>query len=144
MICQVCKGLSSPQRCDQFTHSRAPLDSTYQDHTFALSIPLELDDDDVDSLKLEHLSWSCLLAHAWWRLLQNSPIHQYGRNTLRHIFTLPQSSNRCQASSIWYLHVDHLEVAPHNLDVDHHMTPTMRSCDPSWYTTSLECWSTCT
>ena len=56
--------------------SRAPLDSTviypitqspnntmrpvkwktYQDYTFALSIPLELDDDDTDFLKLEHLS----------------------------------------------------------------------------------------
>ena len=28
MICQQCKGLSSPQRCDQVTHLRAPLDST--------------------------------------------------------------------------------------------------------------------
>ena len=56
--------------------SRAPLDSTviypitqspnntmrpvkgitYQEHTFALSIPLELDDDDLDHLKMEHLS----------------------------------------------------------------------------------------
>jgi len=74
MICQVCKGLSSPQRFDQVTHLRAPLDSTaidpitrspksmrpvkwktYQDHTFALSIPLELYDDDLDSLKLDPL-----------------------------------------------------------------------------------------
>jgi hypothetical protein len=29
---------------------------TYQEHTFALRIPLELDDDDLVSLKLEHLS----------------------------------------------------------------------------------------
>jgi hypothetical protein len=29
---------------------------TYQDHTFALRIPLELDDDGLDSLKLKHLS----------------------------------------------------------------------------------------
>jgi hypothetical protein len=28
----------------------------YQEHTFALRIPLELDDDDLVSLKLEHLS----------------------------------------------------------------------------------------
>jgi hypothetical protein len=28
----------------------------YQDHTFALHIPLELDDDGLDSLKLEHNS----------------------------------------------------------------------------------------
>ena len=31
-------------------------DKTYQDHTFALHIPLELDDDDLVLLKLEHLS----------------------------------------------------------------------------------------
>jgi hypothetical protein len=29
---------------------------TYQEHTFALHIPLELDDDGLVSLKLEHLS----------------------------------------------------------------------------------------
>ena len=28
----------------------------YQDHTFDLSIPLELDDEDLDLLKMEHLS----------------------------------------------------------------------------------------
>jgi hypothetical protein len=28
----------------------------YQDHTFALRIPLELEDDGLDSLKMEHLS----------------------------------------------------------------------------------------
>jgi hypothetical protein len=34
---------------------------TYQDHTFALRIPLELDDDSLVSLKLDHLSWLRLL-----------------------------------------------------------------------------------
>jgi hypothetical protein len=34
---------------------------SYQDHTFALCITLELDDDGLVSFKLEHLSWSCLL-----------------------------------------------------------------------------------
>jgi hypothetical protein len=29
---------------------------TYQDYTFALRILLELDDDDLDSLRMEHLS----------------------------------------------------------------------------------------
>jgi hypothetical protein len=29
---------------------------TYQYHTFALRNPLELDDDGLDSLKMEHLS----------------------------------------------------------------------------------------
>jgi hypothetical protein len=28
----------------------------YKDHTFALRIPLELDNEGLDSLKLEHLS----------------------------------------------------------------------------------------
>jgi hypothetical protein len=41
----------------------------YQDHTFDLRIPLELDDDGLDFLKLKHLSWSFLLACAWWRYL---------------------------------------------------------------------------
>jgi hypothetical protein len=36
----------------------------YQDHTFALHIPLELDDDSLHFLKLKHLSRSCLLARA--------------------------------------------------------------------------------
>jgi hypothetical protein len=36
----------------------------YQDHTFALRIPLEQDDDGLDSLKMEHLPCSCLLARA--------------------------------------------------------------------------------
>jgi hypothetical protein len=38
----------------------------YQDHTFALCIPLELDDDGIVSFKLEHLSWSCLLGEVLW------------------------------------------------------------------------------
>jgi hypothetical protein len=33
----------------------------YQDHTFALRIPLELDGDDLDLLKLDYLSWLRLL-----------------------------------------------------------------------------------
>jgi hypothetical protein len=36
----------------------------YQDHTFALRITLELDDDGLDSLKMGHLSLSSLLARA--------------------------------------------------------------------------------
>jgi hypothetical protein len=33
----------------------------YQDHTFALRIPLDLDYDDLDLLKLDYLSWLRLL-----------------------------------------------------------------------------------
>ena len=47
---------------------------TYQDYTFALSIPLELDVDGLAFLKMEHLSWLLLLALAWWRLANGSPI----------------------------------------------------------------------
>ena len=39
------------------THTMRPVkEKTYQDHTFALRIPLELDDDDLVIFKLEHLS----------------------------------------------------------------------------------------
>jgi hypothetical protein len=35
---------------------RPTIKKPYQDHTFALHIPLELDEDGLDSLKMEHLS----------------------------------------------------------------------------------------
>jgi hypothetical protein len=39
------------------TNTKRPVrKKTYKEHTFALRIPLELDDDGVVSLKLEHLS----------------------------------------------------------------------------------------
>jgi hypothetical protein len=38
----------------------------YQDHTFSLHIPLELDDDGLVSLKLDHLSWLRLLGEVLW------------------------------------------------------------------------------
>jgi hypothetical protein len=46
----------------------------YQEHTFSLCIPLELDDDGLVSLKLDHLSRLRLLAQASQRLLQILPI----------------------------------------------------------------------
>ena len=70
----------SPNDTIKLLTSRAPLDSTaiypkpglpnnmrpvkektYQEQTFALRIPLELDDDGLDLLKMEHLSWLRLL-----------------------------------------------------------------------------------
>ena len=75
---QGCNGLSSLQRYDKATHLRAPLDSTaidpitrspnnYHYETGKIENlsranlclahgPLELDDDDLDLLKLDHLS----------------------------------------------------------------------------------------
>jgi hypothetical protein len=38
----------------------------YQDHTFALCIPLELDGDDLDLLELDYLSWLRLLSEVLW------------------------------------------------------------------------------
>jgi hypothetical protein len=39
------------------SHTMRPVrEKPYQDHTFALRIPLELDEDGLDSLKREHLS----------------------------------------------------------------------------------------
>ena len=74
---QGCNGLSSLRRNDKATHLRAPLDSTaidpitrspnYHHETGKIEnlsranlclahSPLELDDDDLDLLKLDHLS----------------------------------------------------------------------------------------
>ena len=79
---QGCNGLSSLRKIRSGYSSRAPLDSTATDpitrspnyHYGTGKIenlsreklclahgPLELDDDDIDSLKLDHLSWLCWL-----------------------------------------------------------------------------------
>ena len=93
--CQVCKGLSSLRtirssysfespswKCGIYPIIRSLINTIrpvkkkpYQGHTFALRNPLELDDDDLDHLKLDHLSW---LRSAWWRLVKCSPIHNMG------------------------------------------------------------------
>jgi hypothetical protein len=80
---------------------------SYQDHTFALRIPLEIDDDDLVSLKLDHLCWLHLLGE-----VLRSPILHYERDSSRSIFTCPLSPNAYRASSIWYLLDAYLEVAP--------------------------------
>jgi hypothetical protein len=72
----------------------------YQEHTFALRILLELDDDDVVSLKLEHLSWSCLLGEV---LRIAPPYSTMGETLFKHVFTYTWSQYRWQASSIWSL-----------------------------------------
>ena len=79
---QGCNGLSSLRMIRSSYSSRAPLDSTaidpitrspnYHHETGKIENlsranlclahgPLELDDDDLDSLKLDHLSWLCWL-----------------------------------------------------------------------------------
>jgi hypothetical protein len=60
----------------------------YQEHTFAFCIPLELDDDRLDFLKLEHLSWSCLLGEV---LRIAPPYTTMGKTLFKHIFTYPWS-----------------------------------------------------
>ena len=90
---------------------RPAKDKTYQDHTFR--IPLEIDDDDLVLvlLKLEHLSWLCMLALAWWSLVDCSPMLLWERLSFRLIFTSPWSPYEWQASSIWSLRDVHLELA---------------------------------
>jgi hypothetical protein len=53
----------------------------YQDHTFALRIPLEIDDDDLVSLKLDRLSWLRLLG----KVLQIAPPYSTMGETLVEI-----------------------------------------------------------
>ena len=81
---------------------RSVKEKTYQDHTFALRIPLELDDDDLVLLKLEHLSWLCMLALAWWSLVNCSPILLCERLSFRHIFTSPFGWKATSIWSLWY------------------------------------------
>ena len=95
MICQVCKGLSSPQRCDQVTNLRAPLDST-SIYLIALSRSYLCLEHSTWvgwrlswSLQVVHLSWLCVQAHAWWRLLQILPHAHNGRVSLSSIFMYP-------------------------------------------------------
>jgi hypothetical protein len=65
----------------------------YQENKFTLHIPLVF-------LKLEHLSWSCLLG----KVLRIAPPYTtMGKTFFKHIFTYPWSQYIWQASSIWYL-----------------------------------------
>ena len=68
----------------------------YQYHTFSLRIPLKLDDDNLDLLKWEHLSW---LRFARWRLIDCSPIRHYGRScSLDHYL---QKGDKVQACDLF-------------------------------------------
>jgi hypothetical protein len=70
----------------------------YQEyHTFVLRISFELDVDGLVSLKLEHLSWSCLLGEVFQIA---PPYFTMGGTLFKHIFTYPWSQYRLQASSI--------------------------------------------
>ena len=63
-------------------------EKTYQDHTFALRIPLELDDYDLVLLKLEHLL-DCARLLLLGEVLRIAPPYSYGRDYLLGIFTSP-------------------------------------------------------
>ena len=71
------------------SHTMRPVrKKPYQEHTFALRIPLELDGDDLDLLKLDHLSWLSLLGE----VLRIAPPYSTMEETLfKHIFTYPWS-----------------------------------------------------
>jgi hypothetical protein len=62
--------------------------------------PLELDNDDLDLLKLHHLSWMCLLSEVLWIA---PPYSTMGETLFKHIFTYPRSQYIWQPSSIWTL-----------------------------------------
>jgi hypothetical protein len=54
-------------KCGLTTNTMRPVrKKPYQEHTFALRIPLELDENDLDLLKLYHLSWLSLLGEVSW------------------------------------------------------------------------------
>ena len=108
----------------------------YQDHTFSLSIPLELDDDDLDSLMLEHLSW---IRFARWRHIDCSPTRHYGRGSLKSIFTWTLSPKGWQAPIMWSLWDAPLGLALLNFDDDHHLTSsTMGYIKSSFWCNPME------
>jgi hypothetical protein len=55
----------------------------YQDHTFDLCIPLEIDDDNLVSLKLDRLSWLRLLGE----VLRIAPLYSTMEETLVEIYS---------------------------------------------------------
>ena len=106
-------------------------EKTYHGHTFFLHNPLELDDDDFDLLKLDHIYLLCFPRRA---LTNYSPVLHYGRSSLKHIFTCPltRMDDKLQENDIRY---DHLELGLLNLDDDHHLTSSSMGYIKSsfWY-----------
>jgi hypothetical protein len=83
----------------------------YKDHTFALCIPLELDEYGFESHKLEHISWSCLQAHARWRFLQILPSTPFWESLAQlHLHESNASFSQMISSEM-----DHIELAFCNL-----------------------------
>ena len=136
---QGCNGLSSLWTIRSSYSSRAPLDSTaidpitqspnYHHETGKIENlsranlclahgPLELDDDDLDSLKLDHLSWLCWLDEDWWIA---PPYSTMGEPLFRTSSQVHCHHKGRQASSIWSLRDAPLELAHGNLDDDHHL-----------------------
>jgi hypothetical protein len=91
----------------------------YQYHTFALRISLELDGDDLDLLKLDYLSWLCLLSE----VLQIAPPYFTMGETLVEISLhvhYHQMDTELQANDIFYMPIlnlrfDLINIALHLL-----------------------------
>jgi hypothetical protein len=91
----------------------------YQDHTFALHIPLELDGDDLDLLKLDYLSWLRLLGE----VLRIAPPYFTMGETLVEISShvhYHQMDTELQANDIFYMPIlnlrfDLINIALHLL-----------------------------
>ena len=138
------------ERYDQVTHLRAPLDSTaidpkpglptknmrpvkektYQEQTFALRNPLELDDDDLDLLKLEHLCWLRSLGEA----SQIAPPYSTMGKPLLGISSLVhylQMEDELQAYDIFEM--AHLESWLLIHDDDHHLTSSSHGLYESFF-----------
>ena len=109
---------------------------TYQDHTFSLSIPLELDDKDLDLLNMEHLSW---FRFAQWIHIDCSPIRHYGGGSFKSIFTWSLSPKGWQASSMWSFWDAPLGLSLLHFDDDHHLTSsTMGYMNSSFWCKPME------
>jgi hypothetical protein len=93
----------------------------YKYHTFALHIPLELDGDDLDFLKLDYLSWLRLLDE----VLRIAPPYFTMGETLVEIFShvhYHQMDTELQANDIFYMPILNLRFNLINIAL--HLLPS--------------------
>jgi hypothetical protein len=97
--------LSTYKPVSQQTHETGKRENLSRT-SFSLRIPVELDDDDLDILRITILDCTFLV-----KSCECIHILHYEKASVRNIFTCPSSLNGCHASSIWYLLESHVEMA---------------------------------
>jgi hypothetical protein len=86
-------------------NKRALKEKSYQEQTLTLHIPLELDDEDLDRIKMEHISWLCLFGDEGLQI--TTPYFTMGEPLIRHILSIHDhhmnASLKHKTSSRWII-----------------------------------------